>query len=446
MDSPATAAILTRLADGPAEASVLAAVAAVSQPTVSRALRALERDGRVVRVLGSTRGARYGLARRIGSIGSSWPLYRIDEAGAPHELGVLHAIERDRYALIGGRDRMRGIAEGLPYYLQDLRPSGFLGRSIPAQHVDLDLPARVQDWNDAHVLTYLVRRGVEGVGDLILGRDALDRYLRHDDGAPVVEERARAQRYPELAARAMAGAPAGSSAAGEHPKFAARVGATAVLVKFSPVRDSPTGRRWADLLLAEGIAADHLQSNGIAAVESVVHEFADRVFLETRRFDRVGADGRRGVASLSSVDAEFVGGLENTWAGACARLADAGLLSHDDAERAALLDAFGNLIANTDRHFGNLSFFDDRRSPFELAPAYDMLPMLFAPADGQLVERDYVPAGPTARTLRVWARARDLALDYWRRLEDEARLTADFRERARACRATLEQFRARGWS
>lgn len=37
------------------------------------------------------------------------------------------------------------------------------------------------------------------------------------------------------------------------------------------------------------------------------------------------------------------------------------------------------LIANTDRHFGNVTLFDRYEGPFELAPAYDLLPMLFAP-------------------------------------------------------------------
>ena len=37
------------------------------------------------------------------------------------------------------------------------------------------------------------------------------------------------------------------------------------------------------------------------------------------------------------------------------------------------VDAFGRLIANNDMHWGNLSFFLPKASPFPLAPIYDML-------------------------------------------------------------------------
>lgn len=55
--------------------------------------------------------------------------------------------------------------------------------------------------------------------------------------------------------------------------------------------------------------------------------------------------------------------------------------------------------------------------------------MLFAPQDGQLVERQFEPAGPAAATLSVWPRARDIAEIYWARLCEESRLSEDFRRR-----------------
>jgi hypothetical protein len=68
--------------------------------------------------------------------------------------------------------------------------------------------------------------------------------------------------------------------------------------------------------------------------------------------------------------------------------------------------------------------------------------MLFAPAEGQLVEREF-PEGVRAETLRIWPRARELALSYWTALSEAPSLTAVFRERARGCLAIVSQLPAR---
>ncbi|MDQ8208272.1 HipA domain-containing protein [Coraliomargarita sp. SDUM461003] len=52
----------------------------------------------------------------------------------------------------------------------------------------------------------------------------------------------------------------------------------------------------------------------------------------------------------------------------------------------------GELIANTDMHWGNLSFFLPEQSPYPLAPVYDMLPMRFRPSStGEVIERTFEP-------------------------------------------------------
>jgi hypothetical protein len=435
-------AVLGFLNRGPASGIELAQALTVHQSTVSRALRPLEQSGRVVRVLGTTRGARYGLARAVGTGGASWPLYQIDAEGTPFELGTLHAIERDHFAVRGGPPRIEGLSEGIPYFLQDARPAGFLGRSIPTAYPELELPPRVQDWTDVHVVTYLTRRGSESVGNLILGTEALDRYLSGAHGPRIVSVEMRAAMYPALAQAAMSGAPPGSSAHGEHPKFSARLtheqAITHVLVKFSPPQDTPFGVRWADLLTAEHLASLVLDEFGIAAARSELLEYSGQVFLQSERFDRIGANGRRGVASLYSVDVARYGMLDR-WSLAAQRLHADGLLSRQDLERITLIDTFGGLIANTDRHFGNITLFDRYDGSFELAPVYDMLPMLFAPQDALLVERPFEPAGPAAATLSVWPRARDLAEAYWGRLSAEPRLSEDFRRRCVQCLEAVKQ-------
>lgn len=441
MADPLGVRVVEFLRRGPATAGELVAALGVSQPTVSRALRPLEAAARVVR-FGTTRGARYGLAREVQGVGSRWPLYRIDENGTPSELGTLLAIDRDHYVGRSEAPRVAVLGEGLPYYLQDARPAGFIGRAIPSRHPELGLPARIVDWTDDHVLAFLARRGDDTAGDLILGRESLDRYLGDEHGPPSVADHERSSRYPELARQAMLGAPAGTSAQGEHPKFSVRVdraGASRhAFVKFSPPRTTAAGERWADLLICEALASDVLAAADVAAARTEVIEAGDRVFLESERFDRVGSHGRRGVATLLAVAAQFHGERDR-WAPAARRLSADGLLSVEDADRIALLDAFGALIANTDRHLGNVGLYDRRAGRFELAPVYDMLPMLYAPIEGDVIDREFRPEGVRAETLAVWPRARELALGYWTRAAADPRVSRAFRARAAACRDLVER-------
>ena len=447
MSARRNAAVIDVLGRGPTAALELAHALNIHQSTLSRALQPLEQAGRVVRLFGRTRGARYGLARNVGAVGSSWPLYALDAQGAPLELGTLYAIAPGHIAVRGGPPRIEVLTEGIPYFLQDARPGGFLGRSIPAAYPELNLPARVQDWADDHVVSYLTQRGSDNVGNLIVGTESLDRYLAGTRGPRVISAEDRATEYPLLAHAAMLGAPPGSSAHGEHPKFIVRLGrgalTTHLLVKFSPPRDTPFGARWADLLIAEFLASQVLSEQGISAARNEVFEFGGQVFLESERFDRIGAEGRRGAVSLHSVDAARYGMLDR-WSLCAQRLHSERLLSAEDLERIALVDCFGDLIANTDRHFGNITLFDRYEGPFELAPVYDMLPMLFAPQDGQLVERPFEPAGAAAATLSVWPRARDIAEMYWERLCEESRLSEDFRRRCGRCLDALRQLPQRG--
>src|ERR1700724_248595 len=98
----------------------------------------------------------------------------------------------------------------------------------------------------------------------------------------------------------------------------------------------------------------------------------------------------------------------------------------EDVERIRFLDTFGALIATTDRHLGNVTLFDRHEGSLELAPVYDMLPMLFAPQDDQLVARQFEPVPARAAWLSVWTRARALAESYLDRLAQESRMSADF--------------------
>jgi hypothetical protein len=431
-------ALVARLADGPVSSAELIRVLRISQPALSRGVQGLQREGLVLKI-GTTRGARYGLRRVIPNAGSSWPVYRIDDAGAIHGLGSLHALEQHHYYVDGEPARLRGVTAGIPYFLQDARPAGFLGRAIPAAYPELALPSRVIDWNDDHYLAYLTRRGWDTGGDLVVGSEALDSYLSSLRARRAVAVDRRASEYPALARAAMGGAPPGSSVHGEHPKFTVLVAdgetRTHMIVKFSPPRATAVGRRWSDLLVAEHVAHRILAGHGIGACRSAIVNFEDRTFLEVERFDRIGEEGRRGVVSLLALDATRYGQLDR-WGLSAARLGADGLLAAVDVDRICLLDAFGMLIANTDRHFGNLALFDGYDGRYELAPVYDMLPMLFAPQNEQIIERTFEPTEPTSDSLAVWPRARALAETYWAELVRETQMSGEFRDlSAQALRA-----------
>jgi HipA-like protein len=433
--------VLRRLGDGTASSPELEQLLGQSQSTLSKILRGLISAGQIIR-LGSRRGARYALLRNIEGIGSHWPLRRIDERGNVHEIGTLHALAGGEYFLqpAGTTFSWSGLTQGLPYYLQDQRPAGFLGRAVPRRYPELALPQRVIDWNDDHYLRYLTQRGSDTVGDLVLGDRAIDEALQAMHRRPVIHEDERVTRYPRLVDEVMEGGLPGSSAHGEHPKFVALLEAQAprqVLVKFSPSRSTRVGQRWSDLLVAEHLAHEILRGGGIAAAQSRIERFADRTYLETVRFDRVGREGRLGVTSLFAIDSALSGKLDN-WIDAGKRLASERRMDADALGTVRLLATFGALIANTDRHLGNLACFDRYDGKFTLAPVYDMLPMLYAPEHDELPERAFEPPTPSADSLNVFGRARGLAEKYWGACARDERIGADFRAIAAANLRALE--------
>jgi hypothetical protein len=202
-----------------------------------------------------------------------------------------------------------------------------------------------------------------------------------------------------------------------------------VLVKFSPAGAAPADQRWRDLLICEALALQTLQAAGIAAAQTDIVQAGGRVFLQSRRFDRT-PQGRVGMVSLEMYDAHYIG-IGSQWAATAMQTGRAGAekLSAADIQTLCLLDAFGALIANTDRHHGNVSLLLHQYR-WQLAPAYDMLPMYYAPVAGELVARDWssqLPR-PNAHTLGVWSKAQELAERFWQSAAADQRISDAFRE------------------
>ena len=437
--------LIVRLNSGCTSSAELERAAGMSQSWVSAALRTLIAQRRVVRI-GSRRGARYALRNEISPIGSAWPLYRVGHDGEPVELGVLYALAAGEYYLEANKAAtaagfaVASISTGIPYLLQDQRPGGFLGRPIPQRFPQLNAPQRIQDWSDEYYLRYLTAYGSDVVGDLILGGAALDEHLLQLRHLAPRDAGQRDKYFPELADQSMHGGVPGSSAQGEHPKFAVTLAERGevrhALVKFSPSVDTEIGQRWSDLLIAEHLALETLSAAGISSAKSRIFRFENRTYLEVDRFDRIGLAGRVGVTSLFAIDTGFYGALDN-WIAAARRLHQDRRIDVQTLDEIRLISSFADLIANTDKHFGNLAFYDGYDGRFRLTPVYDMLPMLFAPAHDQLVARIYTPAVPTSDTLNVWGRARALAEQYWRTLAREVLISEGFRALCAECLHTL---------
>ena len=402
----------------------------VSQPTVSRALAPLIQSGQVQKV-GAARSQRYVLPRNVAGIGREVPVMRVDAHGQPSPFARL-------VPLAGGAvwvDEADGVSAqhgGLPWFLDDMRPQGFMGRTFAHAHPELQLGSDPRHWSDDDVLRALALFGDDLPGNLIVGEAAFQRFHTLPERTSRVDS---ALDYPRLAEQAMQGTLGGSSAGGEQPKFCTITDGRHVLVKFSPAGTAPVDQRIRDLLVCEHLALLTLAKAGLPAARTQVFMSEGRVFLESERFDRTTAQdptgecvsGRVGMVSLQVYDAEYVGEMDN-WAATANRMLARGLLTAEDAHTLRLLEAFGILIANTDRHYGNISLLlahDD----WTLSPTYDMLPMLYAPVGGELVTRDFAarPLQPTAATLPEWAPARTLAAVFWHAVAMDERVSAGFR-------------------
>lgn len=418
--------IRLHLANGPATAKKLQQKLQVSQPTLSRALAQLGND--VVRT-GAGRSIQYLLrdhARGFDDI----PVYRVDAQGQLHPLGVLTPVRPDGFVMRQTNGKTL-YSEGMPWWLMDMRPQGFLGRAYASRHAaHLGLPASVREWSDTDAMRALLAHGHEAVGNLLLGERARAHFLDAPPPAPIATPH-KATAYTALAQRALQGDTPVSSAGGEQPKFTTVAdtpnGVRHVLVKFSLPDDNAITERWRDLLLAEHHALETLRRAGIDAAQSWVLDHNGQRFLEVERFDRVGDSGRCGLFSLSALEAEFVGQAQTAWPVLVEPLAQQGVVNSAAPATTQQLFAFGRLIGNSDMHTGNLSFVGDGGRPYALAPAYDMLPMAFAPHSGGGLTHHLPPLELHPSVAHgVWHAMLPVARDYLNRLLQDERFSGHF--------------------
>jgi serine/threonine protein kinase HipA of HipAB toxin-antitoxin module len=172
-----------------------------------------------------------------------------------------------------------------------------------------------------------------------------------------------------------------------------------------------------------------LAANGIAAAETRLIEDGGRLFLESRRFDRIGEHGRTSMIALAAIDAEFVG-KGSSWPRVFEALHQRGLLRPRQVVEAETLWCFGKLVHNTDMHLGNLSLAIDG-DMFSLLPAYDMCSMGFAPrSGGEVLPYALSLTHPERVALsdEEYRLVLEMAVNFWDRVASDDRISSQFKE------------------
>jgi hypothetical protein len=427
--------LLRALQQGARSTDELLEALAVSQPTLSRTIQAAGADVVGFRLPG-VRTPRYARLRDIGAgLAPRQPLYRVSAEGVVAEVGAVSFLAGGG-TLVDSEPLGRRTHEGLPPEMAFAAPSGFLGRQAAQQFAEATgVPATLRDWSDDHRIRFLCTVGDDVPGNLIWGAKSLARHLEHRRAAPIPVRRLHDAYLRTASAALQIGH--GSSAGGEQPKFACEAERRGHLI----VKFARAGSRSADLLVLEELALASLGAAGVAVAAARVVDVDALRFLEVERFDRVGRFGRLPVISAGALDDELFGHRDR-WPAFAQRCVEQRLLGPEARDAILLLSAYAELIGNTDTHFENLSLtLDERGRTSGVAPAYDMLPMRYAPLGGGL-DPALTPVAPAIEHIGarqdIWQRAFEAASRFWSLAGDDARLTRPMREIARANRPAIE--------
>ena len=417
------AALLVR--GEPLSAGQLAAATGKSQSSISLAIAKL---GDRVHRMGAARSTRYALKNDILGLA---PQHRMRWLGQ-HNSGFKDAyftyLAGDWLHVVcdagDGRSKEWLTQHQLPWFLSTLRPQGYLGRKLARWLAHL--PSDPAQWSLPQIL-WSMQHVSDPIGAVALGSaPARPAHLR------ITSLSERDAMFDDFAEADTAQHPAGSSAAGEQPKFMATVCGQPSIVKFTPPRGTPFGERWRSLLMLEKLALDTLHAHGVPSAHSHIVQTSKRSYLQSERFDRhSNADYCHHVVAIAAIHDEFVGGPWQNWVHTAAALAQQGLITPHELQQIARIFAFGHYIGNTDMHSGNLSFYvDDVTAPkIRLAPVYDMLPMMWRPdihsgnLDPTPLREARLPIGYAAEA----ELARSWAFDYWQQAGVDVQLSAELR-------------------
>lgn len=408
------------LATGAKTGRDLQSLMGISQASLSR-LSQQSRD--FVLMLGAARATSYALRSPLKGLGAEIPVFTVDRRGDVTPAATLHPLVANQYGW-QRKDSRPQLLHRLPYMIRNMIPEGFMGRAFAIQAAKaLSLPPKLTDWTERDALVALASRGEDCLGNVIVGEESVQRYLRqvHFGDQEPIPLGAREQAFSSLAQRALKGDVPASSAGGEQPKFTAAVetpeGPLQVIVKFAS-RQTSEGQRWSDLLVCEHLAAEILRAAGFAAAATEIVQTAEWTFLQSVRFDRVGRWGRFPVVTMKAFAGDWPNYVES-WGKAADCLAVEGRLSAEAVKKIKWLESYGTLLGNTDMHLGNLSLIPDEDGRFALAPVYDMTPMAYRPKPG-----GYLPGEPlTVIPSLAEDEPRQCAIQTWEKIAADPRIS-----------------------
>jgi HipA-like C-terminal domain len=406
--SESVAALLAR-----GEPLTAAQLAAATQKSISSISLAVQKLGDRVHRIGAARSTRYALKKDISGLVAQQQLRWLGNQSNGFASAHFTYLAGDWLHVVchtnDGRHQEWLTQHQLPWFLSTLKPQGFLGRKLALWLPHL--PSDPAQWSLAQLLHSLTRISDPIGAVAVLSTPARPAHLR------ITSLAQREAQFDSLVNEDQTLPPAGSSAAGEQPKFVAYILGQSCIVKFTPPRGTPFGERWSALLMLEKLALDILQSHTIPSAGNEIVQTQRRTYLQSARFDRDVEHGTRHIVAIAALHEEFVEGSWSNWVKTSEALAKKGMITAGELSQVASIFAFGHYIGNTDMHSGNLSFFvDDVIAPkISLAPVYDMLPMMWKPDihQGALsdspVRPQLMPIGFAAEQ----AQAREWAIEFW---------------------------------
>ena len=421
-DSDRKTLVRHALSQGPRPVDELLALLQVSQATFSRTIQ--EFGGEVIRFREpGVRTPRYALVR-TEPVPTPQPIFRVSEDGRVAEIGAVKFLRGGTWIDLGGPDSR--LHEGLPPAMAFAAPSGYLGARIAKVVArEIGVPSSLRDWSDEHRVKFLCSVGSDVAGSLMWGASSFAAHMASRQVPPIAT--ADIPRAYQDLANATSQTGIGSSAGGEEPKFTCETEAKGHLI----VKFARAGTRSSEMLILEELALRALGESGMPAAPACYFEMEAYGFLEVERFDRIGRFGRRGMISAGAIDDELFG-MRDNWPSFAQRCEEAGMIGPGSVRRILVLTAFSELIGNGDRHFENLSLMTDERGrPTEVSPAYDMLPMMYAPVGGG-IEPPLRLVTPSFQSLGarpdVWEQAFDAAHRFWTAAAADPRLSSEMRE------------------
>ncbi len=410
----------------------------ISQATFSRLVKKLSSE---IVVMGRGSTTIYAKKREIKELGSVINVLKItEEKSAEHVADLIPILPRGFYIKSKSSIIKSRLYEDLPYWLHDLRPSGYLGRLIAKKFSNYHFPEDPRNWSNDDCLRYWCIFGSDLIGNLIFSSEKFGGRISHifenNDNSNFISEDQRAIMYPVIALNTLNYGHAGSSAAGEEPKFLVKKKLAtdspnsnqydSLIVKFSSANDDELTKRKKELLVCEHLALKTLSDNKINSAYSELFEFEGRLFLEILRFDRDRIN-RFGLISLLSLDMEFIGSGSN-WETIAKSLRNMGKISNLQYQEILFRYYFGILIGNTDMHSGNLSFFADGEQIIGLAPVYDMLPMVFAPFNNEIISPKDKIYRISKKNVPIFNKAEKISNLFWENVYNHNKISDGLKE------------------